>query len=630
MNKGSYNNKRCLSLSFALLSTTLIAGCGGGGGGGDKGGNTPPGVDTPAVINNAAPSITSQANSKATEDQLFQYQVVAIDPEGQTLSYKLTQAPAGMVINGSSGLIEWTPTSEDVGNHSVSVSVAENANPTQSANQTFTLEVVNGDNDAPKIRTFPVMPKAVQGQPFTYSVIATDSDPGDVLTYELVSARPGMTIEPTTGVITWNVPQNAVGQQFFTVKVKDAGNLTDEQSMATVAVIPQSSWIIKNKGVVSEDNALNGVAENIFDNNITTAWHTSRSQDPGLAGRTLDIDLGAQFDISGYIYTPYQGNNLEGVITNLKVYISTDGQHWEHAVSTVRFEATLDEKYRKELDEPYNIKTGRFVRIEALKEAANNPFVSMAEFNLVGNKTTNLPPMVNIEAPTASITTIKVNETIDFSGMADDAEDGSNLTYSWNFAGSGITEKTVLDPAPVKFTKAGTYRITFNAKDKQGKAANVPASHLVRVLKAEDNLLPRTGWTVTADSIEHDAEHGYAENAIDDDAQSIWHTQWFYDAPSFPHELVIDMEQSKNISGFLYLPRQDGTNARIADYEIFVSNDGVNWTSKANGRWMNSSQEELVRFDTPIAARFVKLEAKSEVIGQAFASVAEINILGTP
>jgi hypothetical protein len=38
------------------------------------------------------------------------------------------------------------------------------------------------------------------------------------------------------------------------------------------------------------------------------------------------------------------------------------------------------------------------------------------------------------------------------------------------------------------------------------------------------------------------------------------------------------MKTQRKIAGFTYLPRQDMPNGRIADYEFYVSVDGVNWS----------------------------------------------------
>jgi len=144
--------------------------------------------------------------------------------------------------------------------------------------------------------------------------------------------------------------------------------------------------------------------------------------------------------------------------------------------------------------------------------------------------------------------------------------------------------------------------------------------------------LNRTGWTLKfADSQETRAENGAAINVLDGLRGTFWHTSWSaVSNPGYPHEIQIDMHASHAVSGFAYLPRQDGiSNGRIAGYQIYISADGVTWGSPARtGVWANSATEKVVHF-TAKTGRYVRLVATSEVNGRIWASAAEINIIGT-
>ena len=85
------------------------------------------------------------------------------------------------------------------------------------------------------------------------------------------------------------------------------------------------------------------------------------------------------------------------------------------------------------------------------------------------------------------------------------------------------------------------------------------------------------GWTIAyVDSEEREREDGTAENAIDGQTANFWHTQWGSASPGHPHRLVLDLGQSRVISGFRYVPRQGDGNVggRIKDYRIYVG-DGL-------------------------------------------------------
>lgn len=120
---------------------------------------------------NAAPQITSTPLTSATVGVAYAYRVTATDANGDTLSYSLTQAPAGMTINATSGQIAWTPTSVQTGPQAVTVRVADPGG--LAAAQSFTVTVANtaglptpqignawrimpvGDSNTENLATFP-------------------------------------------------------------------------------------------------------------------------------------------------------------------------------------------------------------------------------------------------------------------------------------------------------------------------------------------------------------------------------------------------------------------------------------------------------------------------------------------
>jgi serine protease AprX len=88
---------------------------------------------------NSPPLITSTPPPSATVGSLYRYPVIASDPDRDALSYYLDAAPAGMVINVTTGLIEWTPGIGQVGTQGVFVRVNDARG--KSATQTFVVTV---------------------------------------------------------------------------------------------------------------------------------------------------------------------------------------------------------------------------------------------------------------------------------------------------------------------------------------------------------------------------------------------------------------------------------------------------------------------------------------------------------
>jgi hypothetical protein len=91
---------------------------------------------------NDAPVITSVPNLATAIGELYTYLVLALDPDtGDVLTYSLGDLPSGMVIDPSSGLIQWTPTSEQLGDHLVTLQAQDPGGLSDA--QSFTLTVTS-------------------------------------------------------------------------------------------------------------------------------------------------------------------------------------------------------------------------------------------------------------------------------------------------------------------------------------------------------------------------------------------------------------------------------------------------------------------------------------------------------
>jgi beta-galactosidase len=91
-------------------------------------------------------------------------------------------------------------------------------------------------------------------------------------------------------------------------------------------------------------------------------------------------------------------------------------------------------------------------------------------------------------------------------------------------------------------------------------------------LGADGAPLRQDGWKVIyASSEEAVAEDGGANNVLDGQPESFWHTEWHGTPTVHPHHLVIDLGREEAVGGFRYLPRQDMPNGRIKDFRLYIS-----------------------------------------------------------
>jgi len=171
---------------------------------------------------NRPPTITSVPATLTHLERLYQYPVQALDPDGDVLFWSLLQAPDGMVIDGETGSLNWQPTADQIGDHTVVIQATDALGET--AVQEFTLQV-NGTNAPPAIVSTPGTRGAV-GQPYRYDVSATDPE-NDPLRFSLGVRPDGMAIDAATGLIAWTPSQ--AGSQTVEVLVEDSQGGSNRQ-----------------------------------------------------------------------------------------------------------------------------------------------------------------------------------------------------------------------------------------------------------------------------------------------------------------------------------------------------------------------------------------------------------------
>lgn len=242
------------------------------------------------------------------------------------------------------------------------------------------------------------------------------------------------------------------------------------------------------------------------------------------------------------------------------------------------------------------------------------------------------------DTPTGSITvpsavlSIYTGDRVAFIGTASDPNGKAPFTYDWNFgASSGIAPSKARIPGLLQFDKPGIHVVKLTVTNSQGRSDPTPAVRVIIVKSRPNLLLSRTKWKLKyVDSEEQtDARASYA---FDGNPATFWHSKWRGKNPSKgPHEIQLDLGVPGNVTGFRYLPRQDGiTVGNIGKYEFYLSNDGKKWGKPvAAGSFDAGSLEKEVMF-TAQTARYVKLRSLKAMGGESDCNVAELFVLTTP
>ena len=207
----------------------------------------------------------------------------------------------------------------------------------------------------------------------------------------------------------------------------------------------------------------------------------------------------------------------------------------------------------------------------------------------------------------------------------------SSNTYTWRPTSAGGHRVGVWARDATTTADVGNVNtsVPFRVREASAPPSVTPPSAPVSSPTPTSGL-PQSAWTLAfVDSQDPSFSGAFlATNAFDGNPNTMWATQWYGWASAPPHEIRINLGSMNKVRGFRYLPRQDGfPDGRIAQYEFYVSVDGVNWgTPVAVGTLANVATEQEVAF-APKTGQYVRLRALSEVEGKPVTSLAELNVL---
>jgi len=147
-----------------------------------------------------------------------------------------------------------------------------------------------------------------------------------------------------------------------------------------------------------------------------------------------------------------------------------------------------------------------------------------------------------------------------------------------------------------------------------------------------DNLAKEGAQVLACDS--QDPGH-LAELAIDGNPETFWHTAWKPAPAPPPHFLTIDLGKPRTLQGLRLTHRQDRWGARVAECEVYLSNDATQWGDpvatvdlRTKTEMQSDSASRTIRFQAITTGRYLKVLIKStQSVNDPAAAIAELGTI---
>jgi hypothetical protein len=188
---------------------------------------------------NRAPVISGTPGAAATVGTPYAFQPTASDPDGDPLTFSVTNAPGWATFTTTTGRLQGTPTSANVGTFSnIVIRVSDNKGAAAQL-PAFAIVVSNVANRAPVISGTPPT-SVMQGTAYSFQPTAADAD-GDPLTFSVANAPSWATFSTTTGRLQGTPTAANVGTfNNITIRVGD-GKTTSSLAPFNVTVLAVAS-----------------------------------------------------------------------------------------------------------------------------------------------------------------------------------------------------------------------------------------------------------------------------------------------------------------------------------------------------------------------------------------------------
>ncbi|WP_396634844.1 putative Ig domain-containing protein [Maribacter sp. R86514] len=195
------------------------------------------------VAVNLAPVVTNPGDQNGVEGDVVSLQIEATDAEDDNLTYIATNLPDGLMIDATSGLISGTVEAGVSANSPfvVNITVTDDGNPFEESTISFVwnvTDVIVVINEAPEV-TIPGAQGGMEGEEISFQILATDDDN---LTFTATNLPDGLTIDPSTGLISGTIAAGASVNSPYEVMVtvSDDGSPSESSTITFDWTISQN------------------------------------------------------------------------------------------------------------------------------------------------------------------------------------------------------------------------------------------------------------------------------------------------------------------------------------------------------------------------------------------------------
>lgn len=184
-------------------------------------------IEVVAVVTNSPPTISGTPAPNVSAGVAYSFTPVANDPDGDALTFSITNRPPWLSFDASTGRLSGVPGDSDVGVHGgISISVSDSA--ASAMLGPFAIEVLAVVTNSPPTISGAPAPSVNANDAYSFTPVANDPD-GDTLTFSIVNMPGWASFDASTGQLS-GTPTDADVGSYDNIEI----TVSDGQESATL------------------------------------------------------------------------------------------------------------------------------------------------------------------------------------------------------------------------------------------------------------------------------------------------------------------------------------------------------------------------------------------------------------